>query len=207
MVWTRLCAAQLMSCDVIMPDEPSGHRTSHAIAFLDNLRTHIIDFEDRRLKASENAKGNTLTMFAEKYLVKKGVFRAEQCDDEIRLPGARSCRGQTHDCEREPHFVCGGHWRELVGMHLPTSGSIRKTAGPHFAHALHHLELHMQETPTLYILWHFAGNDDKEAIVFMSDDLSVDEEFVRSGEAGASLMRSAACVPALTRRVRSRKDF
>ena len=40
----------------------------------------------------------------------------------------------------------------------------------------------MQETPTLYILWHkhFAGNDDKEAIVFMSDDISVDEEFVRS---------------------------
>ena len=24
--WTRLCAAQLMSCVVIMPDEPSGHR-------------------------------------------------------------------------------------------------------------------------------------------------------------------------------------
>ena len=38
----------------------------------------------------------------------------------------------------------------------------------------------MQETPTLYILWRFAGNDDKESIVFMSDDLSVDEEFVRS---------------------------
>ena len=45
---------------------------------------------------------------------------------------------------------------------------------------LHHLELHMQETPTLYILWRFAGNDDKESIVFMSDNLSVDEEFVRS---------------------------
>ena len=38
----------------------------------------------------------------------------------------------------------------------------------------------MQETPTLYILWHFAGNDDKEAIVFMSDDIFVDAEFVRS---------------------------
>ena len=37
----------------------------------------------------------------------------------------------------------------------------------------------MQETPTLYILWRFAGNDDKESVVFMLDDLSVDEEFVR----------------------------
>ena len=32
----------------------------------------------------------------------------------------------------------------------------------------------------LYILWRFAGNDDKESIVFMSNDLSGDEEFVRS---------------------------
>ena len=30
------------------------------------------------------------------------------------------------------------------------------------------------------IMWRLAGNDDKESIVFMSDDLSVDEEFVRS---------------------------
>ena len=52
----------------------------------------------------------------------------------------------------------------------------------------------MQETPTLYILWHFAGNDDKEAIVFMSDDISVDEEFIRSVKR-PSLVRSAACVP------------
>ena len=47
------------------------------------------------------------------------------------------CR-QTHDCEREPHFVCGGHWRELVGMQLPTSGSIRKTSGPRLAYVAWH---------------------------------------------------------------------
>ena len=86
MVWTRLCAAQLMSCDVIMPDEPSGHRTSHAIAFLDNLRTDIIDFQDRRLKASENAKGNTLTMFAEKYLVKKAYFELSNVTMKFAFP-------------------------------------------------------------------------------------------------------------------------
>ena len=48
--------------------------TSHATAFLDNLRTHIVDFQDRRLKASKGAECNTLTLFVEKYLVKKAYF-------------------------------------------------------------------------------------------------------------------------------------
>jgi len=47
-------------------------------------------------------------------------------------------------------------------------------------HAFHHLEKHMQETPTQYIMWRFAGNDDKESIEFKSQDLSVDEEKARA---------------------------
>jgi elongation factor 3 len=72
----------------------------------------------------------------------------------------------------------------LVGEQLPTSGSIWKAAGLRLAyvaqHAFHHLEKHMQETPTQYIMWRFAGNDDKESIEFKSDELSVDEESARS---------------------------
>merc|ERR1712012_154720 len=71
----------------------------------------------------------------------------------------------------------------LVGEQLPTEGSIWKAAGLRLAyvaqHAFHHLEKHMQETPTAYIMWRFAGNDDKESIEFKSDDLSVDEEKAR----------------------------
>eukprot|EP00972_Heterocapsa_arctica_P022338 3285148-Heterocapsa_arctica.AAC.1 len=37
----------------------------------------------------------------------------------------------------------------------------------------------MHETPTAYIMWRFAGNDDKESIEFKSDELSVDEEKAR----------------------------
>ena len=48
----------------------------------------------------------------------------------------------------------------------PTEGTIWKAAGLRMAyvaqHAFHHLEKHMQETPTQYIMWRFAGNDDKE---------------------------------------------
>jgi len=47
-------------------------------------------------------------------------------------------------------------------------------------HAFHHLEKHMQETPTQYIMWRFAGNDDKESLEFKSDKLSVDEEEARA---------------------------
>jgi len=42
------------------------------------------------------------------------------------------------------------------------------------------LEKHMQETPTEYIMWRFAGNDDKESLEFKSSELSVDEEKARA---------------------------
>merc|ERR1712066_106753 len=72
----------------------------------------------------------------------------------------------------------------LVGEQKPTEGSIWKAAGLRMAyvaqHAFHHLEKHMQETPTQYIMWRFAGNDDKESIEFKSQELSVDEEKARA---------------------------
>merc|ERR1712151_709090 len=72
----------------------------------------------------------------------------------------------------------------LVGEQKPTEGSIWKVAGLRMAyvaqHAFHHLEKHMQRTPTDYIMWRFAGNDDKESLEFKSTELSVDEEKARS---------------------------
>ena len=35
-------------------------------------------------------------------------------------------------------------------------------------HAFHLLEKHMQETPTAYIMWRFAGNDDGDLDLDMS---------------------------------------
>merc|ERR1719281_1796259 len=37
----------------------------------------------------------------------------------------------------------------------------------------------MDKTPTQYIMWRFAGNDDKESLEFKSDKLTVDEEAAR----------------------------
>merc|ERR1712071_300292 len=72
----------------------------------------------------------------------------------------------------------------LVGEQKPTEGAIWKAAGLRMAyvaqHAFHHLEKHMQVTPTGYIMWRFAGNDDKESLEFKSTELSVDEEKARA---------------------------
>merc|ERR1719375_2407677 len=72
----------------------------------------------------------------------------------------------------------------LVGEQKPTQGQIWKASGLRMAyvaqHAFHHLEKHMSKTPTQYIMWRFAGNDDKESIEFKSQELSVDEEAARA---------------------------
>ena len=67
---------------------------------------------------------------------------------------------------------------------LPTSGCTWKVAGLCLAYvvhrAFHHLEKHMQEVPTQYIVWRFAGDNGKESLDFKSDEPSVDEESARS---------------------------
>merc|ERR1719352_1034559 len=72
----------------------------------------------------------------------------------------------------------------LVGEQKPSEGQIWKAPGLRMAyvaqHAFHHLEKHMQKTPTEYIMWRFAGNDDKESLEFKTTELSVDEEKARS---------------------------
>merc|ERR1719291_1457061 len=83
----QLCAAQLMNADVLMLDEPTGHLdvdnirwpenwleafkgsiicTSHFTPFLDKMCTHIVDFQDRKLKLFKGTKGQTLTEFVDK---------------------------------------------------------------------------------------------------------------------------------------------
>merc|ERR1739848_884328 len=72
----------------------------------------------------------------------------------------------------------------FVGEMTPQDGTIWKAAGLRMAyvaqHAFHHLEKHMQETPVQYIMWRFAGNDDKESLEFQTQELSVDEEQARA---------------------------
>merc|ERR1719421_1133304 len=83
----------------------------------------------------------------------------------------------------------------------PQEGTIWKAPGLRLAyvaqHAFHHLEKHMSKTPTQYIMWRFAGNDDKESLEFKADTLTVDEEAARAQK---------WCVDAATGNVRKTTD-
>merc|ERR1711981_879063 len=237
----QLCAAKLMNCDVLMLDEPTGHLdvdnikwledwlesfpgsiicTSHFSPFLDKMCTHIIDFQDRKLKTFKGIKGTCLTQFVDKYPEKKAYF---ELSNEIMKftfpePGAmEGCKSRSkvvlrmskvdyqYPTKDKPTImdvsltvsqvsrvaVIGANGagkstaiKVLVGEQKPTEGTIWKAAGLRMAyvaqHAFHHLEKHMSSTPTQYIMWRFAGNDDKESTEFKSDELTVDEETARA---------------------------
>merc|ERR1711975_108999 len=237
----QLCAAQLMNADVLMLDEPTGHLDvdnikwledwlesfsgsiicpSHFTPFLDKMCTHIVDFQDRKLKTFKGTKGSCLTQFVEKYPEKKSYF--ELSNDVMKFtfpePGAMEgikSRSKTvlkmtdvtfqYPTKDKPTImnvnltvsqvsrvaVIGANGagkstaiKVLVGEQKPSEGSIWKAAGLRMAyvaqHAFHHLEKHMQKTPTEYIMWRFAGDDDKESIEFKTQELSVDEEKARA---------------------------
>jgi len=230
-----------MNADVLMLDEPTGHLdvdnvkwledwleaftgsiicTSHFSPFLDKMCTHIIDFQDRKLKTFKGDKGKVLTQFVEKYPEKKAYFELSNETMRFTFPEPGPMEGvksrskvilrmnnvdYQYPTKDKPTVVdvnltvsqvsrvavigANGAGKStaikvLVGEQKPTSGSIWKAAGLRMAyvaqHAFHHLEKHLQETPTQYIMWRFAGNDDKESIEFKSQELSVDEEAARS---------------------------
>merc|ERR1711904_93627 len=237
----QLCAAQLMNADVLMLDEPTGHLdvnnikwledwleafpgsiicTSHFSPFLDKMCTHILDFQDRKLKTFKGVKGSCLTAFVEKYPDKKAYFELTNETMSFVFPAPGPMEGvksrsktvlkmqnvtfqyptkdkptimdvslQVSQCSRVAVIGANGAGKStaikvLVGEQMPTDGAIWKTAGLRLAyvaqHAFHHLEKHMGETPVQYIMWRFAGNDDKESLEFKSDELSVDEAAARS---------------------------
>jgi len=239
----QLCAAQLMNADVLMLDEPTGHLdvdnikwlegwldsfpgsiicTSHFSPFLDKMCTHIIDFQDRKLKTFKGTRGNCLTLFVEKHPEKKAYFELsnEVMKFSFPLPGAMEgvkSRSKVvlrmdkvtfqYPTKNKPTImdvsltvsqvsrvaVIGANGagkstaiKVLVGESKPTEGSIWKASGLRMAyvaqHAFHHLEKHLQKTPSEYIMWRFAGNDDKESIEFKSQELSVDEEQARAAK-------------------------
>jgi elongation factor 3 len=250
----QLCAAQLMNADVLMLDEPTGHLdvdnikwlegwlesfegsiicTSHFTPFLDRMCTHIIDFQDRKLKTFKGEKGSCLTKFVEKYPEKKAYFELSNETMRFTFPEPGAMEGVKsrskvilrmsnvtfqYPTKDKPTImdvsltvsqvsrvaVIGANGagkstaiKVLVGEQKPTEGAIWKAAGMRMAyvaqHAFHHLEKHMTESPVQYIMWRFAGNDDKESVEFKTTDLTVDEEKARE---------TKWCVDAVTNCVR-----
>ena len=110
----QLCAATLMNADILMLDEPTGHldvtniawiknwlrtfmdkggsiiTTSHESGFLNEMCTHIIDFQNRKLCTFKGTYGKVLEEFVEKYPEKQGYFELK--NDVVKFvfpePGA-----------------------------------------------------------------------------------------------------------------------
>jgi len=61
----------------------------------------------------------------------------------------------------------------LINELQPSSGTIQKHPNLRMAyvaqHAFFHLEKHLNKTPTEYIMWRFAGNEDKESLEFINN--------------------------------------
>merc|ERR1712159_279889 len=71
----------------------------------------------------------------------------------------------------------------LIGEHKPEQGTIWRHQNMRLAyvaqHAFHHLEKHMDKTAVEYILWRFAGADDRESLENQSNEINVDDEKLR----------------------------
>merc|ERR1712183_889173 len=71
----------------------------------------------------------------------------------------------------------------LIGELKPITGTIWRHQNMRLAyvaqHAFHHLEKHVDKTAVEYILWRFAGADDRESLENQSKEINVDEEELR----------------------------
>merc|ERR1712050_169773 len=70
--------------------------------------------------------------------------------------------------------------KPLIGELKPDSGAIWRHQNMRLAyvaqHAFHHLEKHMDKTAVYYILWRFAGADDRESLENQNKEVNDDDE-------------------------------
>merc|ERR1712091_51298 len=68
----------------------------------------------------------------------------------------------------------------LIGELKPDSGTIWRHQNMRLAyvaqHAFHHLEKHLDKTAVDYILWRFAGADDRESLENQNQEVNDDDE-------------------------------
>jgi len=239
----QLCAATLLNADILMLDEPTGHldvtniawikkwlkefmnnggsivTTSHDSTFLNEMCTHIIDFQNRKLKMFTGTHGKVLKEFVEQYPEKKGYFELKNNVVKFNFPepgpleGVKSLskillkmenvtfqyltrdtptiRDINIECSRVSRVgVIGANGagkstaiKILIGELKTTQGKVTKHPGMRVAyiaqHAFFHLEKHLHKTPTQYIMWRFAGNEDKEGIDMINKEPSDEQKIVK----------------------------
>ncbi|RMZ75759.1 hypothetical protein DV737_g5145, partial [Chaetothyriales sp. CBS 132003] len=68
----------------------------------------------------------------------------------------------------------------LTGETIPSSGKVEKHPNLRIGyikqHALEHVEMHMEKTPTQYLLWRYANGDDREVFMKQTRKLTDDDQ-------------------------------
>jgi len=233
----QLACAALVNADILMIDDPTGHMdvknvqwvknwlgnfpgsiiaTSANTHFLDEMCTHIVDFNDRKLRQFKSTKGTVLTDYVKAYPEKSAYFELSDKNERwvFPVPGALEgvkSRGKTilkmQDvtfkyptseknivehisltvCMASRVAVVGANGagkstaiKLLIGELKPEQGTIWRHQNMRLAyvaqHAFHHLEKHLDKTATEYIMWRFAGADDKESLENMNMETTDDDE-------------------------------
>merc|ERR1711990_11537 len=233
----QLACAYLINADILMIDDPTGHMdvknvewvknwlksfsgsiiaTSANTAFLNEMCTHIVDFDDRKLRQFKATKGEVLTKYVEQYPEKSAYFELSDKNEQWVFPtpgaleGVKSRTKQilkmndvtfkypTHEkntvenitltvCMASRVAVIGANGagkstaiKLLIGELKPEIGSIWRHQNMRLAyvaqHAFHHLEKHLDKTAVDYIMWRFAGADDKESLENMNMETTDDDE-------------------------------
>lgn len=110
----QLACANLVEADILMLDEPTGHMdvknvqwmkdwlaafpgtilaTSTHTVFLNEMCTHIVDFQDRKLIQFKSQKGSVLTDFVTKYPEKNVYFELTNKNEKWNFPPPGNLEG------------------------------------------------------------------------------------------------------------------
>merc|ERR1711990_1148762 len=110
----QLACAYLINADILMIDDPTGHMdvknvewvknwlksfsgsiiaTSANTAFLNEMCTHIVDFDDRKLRQFKATKGEVLTKYVEQYPEKSAYFELSDKNEQWVFPVPGSLEG------------------------------------------------------------------------------------------------------------------
>lgn len=232
----QMACAQLIEADILMIDDPTGHMdvknvewvkdwlrnfpgsiiaTSANTSFLNEMCTHVVDFNDRKLRQFKADKGEVLTKYVETYPEKATYFELSDKNEKWVFPVPGSLEGvksrgrsiikmqdvtfkyPSHEkntvenvsltvCMASRVAVVGANGagkstaiKLLIGELKPESGSIWRHHNMRLAyvaqHAFHHLEKHLDKTPVDYILWRFAGADDRESLDNQNNETTDDD--------------------------------
>jgi len=186
---------------------------------LNQMCTHIVDFNERKLRTFKGELGKVLTQYVELYPEKKSYFELSDKNEQwvFPLPGALEgvkSRGKTilkmqdvtfkyptHEkntvenitltvCMASRVAVVGANGagkstaiKLLIGELKPETGTIWRHQNMRLAyvaqHAFHHLEKHLDKTAVDYILWRFAGADDRESLENQNKEVTDDDGKLR----------------------------